>query len=82
MLKASIQISLKKNKKQNIIIAIVAAVIISGVIVYNYNFEQNKQKGFKFGKDLEQIQEEVKELQTRFYSEKTPGKQLECLKDC
>lgn len=71
MLKASIQISLKKNKKQNIIIAIVAAAIISGVIVYNYNFEQNKQKGFKFGKDLEQIQEEVKELQTRFYSEKT-----------
>jgi hypothetical protein len=62
---------LKKNKKQNIIIAIVAAIIISGIVLYNYNFEQNKQKGFKFGKDLEQIQEEVKELQTKFYSEKT-----------
>ena len=62
---------MKKNKKQNIIIAIVAAVIISGIVLYNYNFEQNKQVGFKFGKDLEQIQEEVKELQIKFYSEKT-----------
>ena len=41
------------------------------IILYNYSFEQTKQKGLQFGIKLEQIQEEVKNIQTEFYSEKT-----------
>jgi hypothetical protein len=61
---------LKKNKKQNIIILGVAVAIIAGIVTYNYSAEQTRQKGFAFGNELEQIQTDVKELQTQFYSKK------------
>ena len=61
---------MKKNKKQNIIILGVAVAIIAGIIIYNYSAEQTRQKGFAFGNELEQIQTDVKELQTQFYSKK------------
>jgi len=61
---------LKKNKKQNIIVLGVAIAIIAGIIIYNYSAEQTRQKGFAFGNELEQIQTEVKDLQTQFYSKK------------
>lgn len=61
---------MKKNKIQNITIAAIGIIIIVGIIAYNYSSEQTKQKGFQFGNDLAQIQEEVAELQTKFYSEK------------
>ena len=38
---------------------------------YNYSIDQTKQKGLQFGIELEQIQQEVKDLQVKFYSEKT-----------
>ena len=61
-----------KNKKvQNIIIFSVVGTIIAGIIIYNYSAEQTRQKGFVFGNDLEKIQNEVKDLQTEFYSKKT-----------
>ena len=62
---------MKKNKIQNIIIAIIAVLILSIVIGYSYSADQTKQKGLQFGIELEQIQEEVKEIQNKFYSEKT-----------
>jgi CHASE3 domain sensor protein len=61
---------LKKNKKQNIIILGVAVSIIAGIVIYNYSAEQTRQKGFAFGNELEQIQTDVKDLQTQFYSKK------------
>ena len=61
---------MKKNKKQNIIIAAIAIIIIGAIIAYNYSAEQTKQKGFQFGNELSQIQQDVAELQTKFYSEK------------
>jgi len=61
---------LKKNKIQNIIIAAIAVLIIGAIIAYNYSADQTKQKGFQFGNELAQIQQEVAELQTKFYSEK------------
>ncbi len=61
---------MKKNKKQNIIILAVAVVIIAGIVSYNYSAEQTKQKGFAFGNELEEIQTDVKDLQTQFYSKK------------
>ena len=60
-----------KKKVQNIIIVIIAILIIGSIIAYNYSVDQTKQKGFQFGIELEQIQKEIKELQTKFYSEKT-----------
>jgi hypothetical protein len=62
---------LKKNKIQNITIVAIGIIIIVGIIAYNYSSEQTKQKGFQFGNELAQIQQEVAELQTKFYSEKT-----------
>ena len=62
---------MKKKKKQNIIILVIAIAIITGIVSYNYSAEQTKQKGFQFGNELEQIQTDVKELQTLFYSKKT-----------
>jgi len=62
---------LKKKKIQNIIIALIAVLIIGSIAAYSYSAEQTKQKGLQFGIELEQIQEEVKELQIKFYSEKT-----------
>jgi CHASE3 domain sensor protein len=62
---------LKKNKKQNIVILAVVVIIIAGIVFYNYSADQTKQKGFAFGNELEQIQTDVKDLQTQFYSKKT-----------
>ncbi len=62
---------MKKNKIQNIVIAVVAILIIGSIIVYNYSADQTKQKGFQFGNELAQIQQDVAELQVKFYSEKT-----------
>lgn len=62
---------MKKKKIQNITIGIIAVTIIGAIIAYNFSVDQTKQKGLQFGIELEQIQEEVKELQTKFYSEKT-----------
>ncbi|MCV0367614.1 MAG: hypothetical protein K5798_10195 [Nitrosopumilus sp.] len=62
---------MKKKKIQNIIIAVIAVIIIGAIGAYNFSVEQTKQKGLQFGIELEKIQEEVKELQIKFYSEKT-----------
>ena len=62
---------MKKRKIQNIIIVVVVCIIIGVIGSYSYSAEQTKQQGLQFGKELEQIQNDVKELQTKFYSEKT-----------
>ncbi len=62
---------MKKAKIQNIIIAVIAVLIIGAIVAYNLSVEQTKQKGLQFGIELEKIQEDVKALQTKFYSEKT-----------
>ena len=62
---------MKKKKIQNIIIVSIAILIIGSIATYNYSVEQTKQRGLQFGIGLEQIQEEVQELQIKFYSEKT-----------
>jgi len=72
---------LKKKKIQNIIIVAIIVIIIGTILAYNYSFEQTKQKGLQFGVELEQIQEEVKNLQTKFYSEKTSWQEGEISKE-
>ena len=61
---------MKKKKIQNTIIVIVVILIIGSIIAYNYSVEQTKQKGLQFGIELDQIQEDVNQLQIKFYSEK------------
>ena len=61
---------MKKNKIQNIAIATIGIIIIIGIVAYNYSADQTKQKGFQFGNELAQIQQDVAELQSKFYSEK------------
>ncbi|MFB5647292.1 MAG: hypothetical protein ACE5RO_04015 [Candidatus Nitrosomaritimum yanchengensis] len=61
---------MKKKKKQNITIAVITVAIVAGIIFYNYSAEQTRQKGFVFGTELEKIQNDVKDLQTQFYSKK------------
>ena len=62
---------MKKKKIQNIIITVIAVLIIVAIVAYNFSVEHTKQKGLQFGIELEKIQGDVKELQTKFYSEKT-----------
>ena len=62
---------MKKNKIQNIVIVVIVVLIIGGIIGYNYSADQTKQKEFVFGNELAQIQQDVTELQIKFYSEKT-----------
>ena len=72
---------MKKKKKQNIAIAIIATAIVAGIILYNYSAEQTRQKGFVFGNDLEKIQDDVKDLQTQFYSKKAQWEEGSITKD-
>ena len=72
---------MKKKKIQNIIIAAIAIGIIGAIAAYNISVEQTKQKGLQFGIELEQIQNEVKDLQDRFYSEKTKWEEGDITKD-
>ena len=41
------------------------------IIAYNYYIDKIKQKGLQFGNELSQIQDDVAQLQAKFYSEKT-----------
>ncbi|WP_067958502.1 hypothetical protein [Nitrosopumilus sp. Nsub] len=62
---------MKKKKIQNIIILSIAVIIIGGIISYNYSVDITKQKGLQFGNELSQIENQVSEIQNKFYSEKT-----------
>ena len=66
---------MKKSKKQNIILASVAIIIVVAIAGYNYSVDQTKQKGFKFGNDLQKIQEDLKQLQIEFDSQVTQWKE-------
>ena len=62
---------MSKKKRKNILLGIIAAVLITLVIGYNYSAEQTKIKGFNFGNNLLAIQEDLKKIETDFQSEIT-----------
>ena len=62
---------MKKKKIQNIILLSIAIVIIGSIIAYNYSADITKQKGLQFGNELSQIENNVSDMQGKFYSEKT-----------
>ena len=57
---------MKKKKKSNITLAVIGAVLITLVIGFNYSADQTRIKGFNFGNELQQIQEDLKNLQEEF----------------
>jgi len=62
---------LKKKKIQNIILLSITIFIIGSIIAYNYSVDITKQKGLQFGNELNQIENDLSDLQGKFYSEKT-----------
>ena len=60
---------MKKKKRNNIILGIICVVIIGLVVSFYYTAEQTRIKGFTFGNELQNIQEDLKKLQTDFQSE-------------
>ncbi len=72
---------MKKKKIQNITIVTIVILIIGSIIGYNYSAEQTKQKGLQFGIELDQIQEDVNQLQIKFYSEKNKWKEGDISKE-
>ncbi len=62
---------MKKSKKQNIVLAAIAIIIIGAIVGYNYSVDQTKQKGLEFGNELQKIQGEVKQIQIEFNSKIT-----------
>lgn len=62
---------MKKKQKNNIIISIGVIVIIGAIISYNYSIDQTRQRGFDFGNQLQNIQDEVKQIQVEFNSKVT-----------
>ncbi|QDI89420.1 hypothetical protein Nisw_07725 [Candidatus Nitrosopumilus sp. SW] len=72
---------MKKKKIQNITIVVIAISIIGAIGAYNYSIDQTKQKGLQFGVELEQIQQDVKDLQIKFYSEKTKWEEGDITKE-
>lgn len=57
---------MKKKSKQNLAISIIAGVIIITVIGYYYTSDQARIRGYTFGNELQQIQEDLKKLQVDF----------------
>ena len=57
--------------KVGIVILVVVAAIGTALGYNQYVMEQNRQQGFVFGNELQQIQQDVKNLQNDFYADIT-----------
>ena len=57
---------MKKKQKRSITLAVIATIGIALVIIFNYSAEQTRIQGFNFGNELQQIQEDLKNLQEEF----------------
>ncbi len=62
---------MKKGRRNSIILAAAAAAVVAAVVAYGYSAEQTRQKGFVFGNELAQIQEDVSRIQADFSSRLT-----------
>ena len=54
--------------RTGILILAGAVAIAAAIGWYQYDAEQTRQRGFTFGNDLQQIQDDVKSLQNGFYA--------------
>ena len=60
-----------KSRSKTTYLAISVGVVIVGLaIFYTHSADQAKNRGFNFGNSLQMIQDELKQIQTEFYSKK------------
>jgi hypothetical protein len=60
----------KKNNKMTYVAVIVGILVIALAIFYYYSADQAKNRGEYFGNSLKNIQDDLKQTQTEFYSKK------------
>lgn len=60
----------KKNSKITYVAIGVGALVIALVIFYYYSADQAKNRGEYFGNSLKNVQDDLKQTQTEFYSKK------------
>lgn len=61
-----------RSKVKTTYLAVSIGIIIVGLaIFFTYSADQAKIRGFNFGNNLQAIQDELKQVQTEFYSKKT-----------
>lgn len=72
----------KKNKGFGKIATIGVAIILIGIVIYYfYSAEQGQMRGFNFGNELQEIQDELKKEQTDFYSKVSMWKENSITKE-
>ncbi|MGQ0771744.1 MAG: hypothetical protein ACT4NT_03105 [Nitrososphaerota archaeon] len=60
-----------KSKAKTTYIAVISGILVVALaIFFTYSADQAKIRGFNFGNNLQIIQDELKQIQTEFYSKK------------
>ena len=72
---------MKKKKKRNITLTVIGIVSISIVVGFDYFSEQTRIKGFQFGNELQQIQEDLETLQMEFIANEQSFKEKNITKE-
>jgi hypothetical protein len=62
---------LKPGTKTTYIAAAVGVIVVALSVFFIYSADQARLRGFNFGSELQTIQDELKQVQTEFYSKKT-----------
>jgi len=62
---------LKSGTKTTYIAATVGVIVVALSVFFMYSADQARLRGFNFGSELQAIQDELKQVQTEFYSKKT-----------
>ena len=58
----------RKKSKSRLPIAIIGAIIIGIIVFYFYSADQAKIRGFAFGNEIQSLQQEIHDEQSRFIS--------------
>ncbi|MFY9301223.1 MAG: hypothetical protein WAO91_08550 [Candidatus Nitrosotenuis sp.] len=62
---------MKSGTKTTYIAIVVGVIIVTLSMFFIYSSDQARLRGFNFGNELQTIQDELKRVQTEFYSKKT-----------
>lgn len=62
---------MKSGTKTTYIAATVGVIVVALSVFFMYSADQARLRGFNFGSELQAIQDELKQIQTEFYSKKT-----------
>lgn len=61
---------MKSKSKTTYVAAGIGILVVALAIFFTYSADQAKIRGFNFGNNLQTIQDELKQIQTEFYSKK------------